>query len=53
MTPEEYSSKSTKELGNHFMYSKLHPNEKWNDHRLKVLPPHYFTNKTVLDIGCN
>lgn len=35
------------------MHSKINPNDKWNDHRLKVLPPDYFRGKYVLDIGCN
>lgn len=53
ISPAEYSKLNTKQLGNHFMYSKLTANEKWNDPRLRALNSDYFVGKSILDIGCN
>lgn len=53
ISPAEYSKLHSKQLGNHFCYSKVPSSKKWNDPRLAILSPSYFMKKSVLDIGCN
>ncbi|KRX04299.1 hypothetical protein PPERSA_11423 [Pseudocohnilembus persalinus] len=41
------------QFGNYKSYYQNRNEKRWQDPRLTVLSKHYFTNKKILDIGCN